>query len=97
MAKERKQLENTGKYRVMVVALLFTGVVINSFDRAALSVAAPFIIKEFGIDAATMGVALSAFFWTYVIGNALGGNLADRFGLKLLSGGRPLFGQCSPR
>jgi MFS family permease len=86
MAKERKKLENTGKYRVIVVALLFTGVVINSFDRAALSVAAPFIIKEFAIDAATMGVALSAFFWTYVLGNALGGNLADRFGAKAVVG-----------
>jgi MFS family permease len=80
------KLENTKKYRVMVVALLMTGVVINSFDRAALSVAAPFIIKEFGIDAATMGVALSAFFWTYVIGNALGGNLVDRFGSKAVLG-----------
>ena len=81
-----KKLENTKKYRVMVVALLMAGVIINSFDRAALSVAAPFIIKEFGINAATMGIALSAFFWTYVIGNALGGNLVDRFGSKAVLG-----------
>ena len=78
--------KNTKSYRVGVVALLMTGVIINSFDRAALSVAAPFIIKEFGIDAAIMGVALSSFFWTYVIGNALGGNLVDRFGSKAVLG-----------
>lgn len=77
---------NTKGYRVGVVALLMTGVIINSFDRAALSVAAPFIIKEFGVNTATMGVALSAFFWTYVIGNALGGNLIDRYGSKAVLG-----------
>ena len=78
--------QNTKSYRVGVVALLMAGVVVNSFDRAALSVAAPFIIKEFGINAAIMGVALSSFFWTYVIGNALGGNLVDRFGSKKVLG-----------
>jgi len=78
--------KNTKSYRVGVVALLMTGVIINSFDRAALSVAAPFIIKEFGINTAIMGIALSSFFWTYVIGNALGGNLVDRFGSKAVLG-----------
>jgi MFS family permease len=77
---------NTRKYRVGLIALLMTATVINSFDRASLSVAAPFIIKEFGIDTAVMGVALSAFFWSYVGGNIIGGNLADRFGAKIVMG-----------
>jgi MFS family permease len=76
--------ENTLKYRVGVIALLFSATVINSFDRASLSVAVPFIIKEFGITAAVMGVALSAFFITYVLGNLIGGLLADRFGAKIV-------------
>ncbi|MDR3472194.1 MAG: MFS transporter [Devosia sp.] len=74
------------KYRVGVIALLFSATVINSFDRASLSVAVPFIIKEFGITAAVMGVALSAFFMAYVLGNLFGGVLADRFGSKIVLG-----------
>jgi ACS family glucarate transporter-like MFS transporter len=69
-----------------VVALLFSATVINSFDRASLSVAVPFIIKDFGVTAAVMGVGLSAFFMAYVLGNLFGGLLADRFGAKIVLG-----------
>lgn len=78
--------ENTKAYRVGVVALLTAGTFINSLDRASLSVAAPFIIKEFHINTAVMGVALSAFFWTYAVGNLPAGHLADRFGSKTVFG-----------
>jgi len=71
---------------VGVIALLFSATVINSFDRASLSVAVPFIIKDFGVTAAVMGVALSAFFMAYVLGNLIGGVLADRFGSKVVLG-----------
>ncbi len=78
--------QNTLRYRIGVVALLTFGTFINAVDRASLSVAVPSIIKEFGIDKATMGIALSAFFWAYALGNAPGGNLADRFGTKKVLG-----------
>lgn len=55
-------MESTKSYRVGVVALLFAGTFINAVDRASLSVAAPLIIKEFQLDTASMGIALSAFF-----------------------------------
>lgn len=77
---------NTKGYRFGVVALLTAGTFINAVDRASLSIAVPSIIKEFGIDAATMGFALSAFFWAYAIGNAPGGNLADKYGTKKVLG-----------
>jgi ACS family glucarate transporter-like MFS transporter len=80
------QAENTKSYRVGVVALLTAGTFINSLDRGSLSVAAPFIIKEFHISPAAMGVALSAFFWSYVVGNLPSGYLADRFGAKAVLG-----------
>jgi ACS family glucarate transporter-like MFS transporter len=78
--------ENTKAYRVGVVALLTAGTFINSLDRASLSVAAPFIMKEFHINTAAMGVALSAFFWTYAVGNFPAGYLADRYGTKTVFG-----------
>jgi ACS family glucarate transporter-like MFS transporter len=77
---------NSKGYRVGVVALLTAGTFINALDRASLSVAAPFIMKEFHISTATMGVALSAFFWTYVIGNLPAGYLSDRYGPKKVLG-----------
>ena len=77
---------NTKKYRIGVVALLTVGTFVNAIDRASLSVAVPSIITEFGIDTVTMGLALSAFFWAYALGNGPAGYLADRFGSKKVLG-----------
>lgn len=55
---------------------------VNAIDRASLSVAAPTIIKELGINAAEMGIAFSAFFWPYLIFNIFAGGLTDKFGEK---------------
>jgi ACS family D-galactonate transporter-like MFS transporter len=52
---------------------------INYIDRASLSVAMPVIAQEFGLDAATQGLILSAFFWTYALMQVPGGMLADRY------------------
>ncbi len=78
--------KKTRSYRIGVIAFLLSAIIINSFDRGSLGVAAPLIMKEFHIDAAVMGVALSAFVWAYVIGNLIGGPLIDRFGPKAVLG-----------
>ncbi|MEU3735092.1 MFS transporter [Streptomyces sp. NPDC033538] len=54
--------------------------VVNYGDRAAIGVAAPLIVKEFGFSPSTMGLVMSAFAFTYAPASFFGGALADRFG-----------------
>jgi ACS family glucarate transporter-like MFS transporter len=56
--------------------------VICYIDRGNLSIAAPSIMRDFRIAPATMGVLLSAFFWTYAISQLPAGALVDRFGIR---------------
>lgn len=69
--------------RYGVLALIALGTVINYLDRTLLSVAAPTMTKELGIDAATMGLVFSAFSWTYALAQIPGGVFLDRFGVRL--------------
>jgi len=70
------------KARWWVVFLLLTGTFINAIDRASLSTAAPNIMAALDMDPAMMGIALSAFSWSYIIMNIPAGGLADKFGAK---------------
>ena len=68
--------------RWWVIFLLFTGTFINAIDRASLSIAAPNMMAELHMDPGMMGIALSAFFWSYIIMNIPAGGMADKFGAK---------------
>jgi MFS family permease len=68
--------------RWWIIFLLFSGTFINAIDRASLSTAAPVLMKDLRLDEAEMGIALSAFFWFYLLMNIPAGNLADRYGAK---------------
>lgn len=67
-------------YRVVVALLLFCAGMLNYLDRAALSVMAPLVKKDLGIDDAQMGILFSCFFIGYCLFCFLGGWGADRFG-----------------
>jgi ACS family D-galactonate transporter-like MFS transporter len=71
------------KTRWTMILLCFLASTINYIDRANLAVAAPFIQREFGIDALTTGFILGAFFWTYSAMQMPWGWFADRFGARL--------------
>ena len=73
-----------GKVRWQLVALLFIAGIINYLDRAALSVAAPLITKELGLDPAQLGVVFSSFFFGYALFCFVGGYAADRYGPRLV-------------
>jgi ACS family glucarate transporter-like MFS transporter len=72
------------RYTVLAMILLLATVAYA--DRSILSIAAPGIVKEFGLDHIQLGYVLSAFSWAYVIGQIPGGLLLDRLGTKTLYG-----------
>ncbi|KVL66940.1 MFS transporter [Burkholderia ubonensis] len=66
------------------VFLLFLVYGINYLDRVALSIVAPIVQTDLGIDAAQMGVVFSTFFVGYALFNFVGGLASDRLGPKLV-------------
>ena len=71
-----------GQGRTLVIVMLFLAGVINYLDRSALSVAAPFIQKDYGLTTGEMGMIFSSFFVGYAAFNFIGGWAADRYGAK---------------
>jgi ACS family hexuronate transporter-like MFS transporter len=71
-----------GTVRWAVVGLLFLGGMINYLDRAALSVAAPFLTKELSLSPSELGVVFSVFFLGYAAFCFVGGYASDRVGAK---------------
>ncbi|WP_322103162.1 MFS transporter [Paraburkholderia sp. J41] len=51
-------------------------------DRSNISVAAPDMVRDFGMTGVVTGFLLAAFFWGYVVMQIPGGWLANRFGPK---------------
>jgi MFS transporter, ACS family, D-galactonate transporter len=68
--------------RWILLSLVFFAIAISYIDRGNLSIAAPAIMRDFRIAPATMGVLLSAFFWTYGAFQIPSGALVDRFGIR---------------
>ncbi|WP_210476178.1 MFS transporter [Pantoea ananatis] len=71
------------KVRIIILLLISAGTMINYLDRTILGIVAPKITRELEIDPAMMGVAFSAFEWTYTLAQIPGGMFLDRFGNKL--------------
>lgn len=74
--------ERPTRIRYLVIALIFLITTINYADRATFSMAGSSASAELGLDSVTMGYILSAFAWSYVIGQIPGGALLDRFGTR---------------
>jgi len=75
-------MTNTSERRWIVLALVFLGIVVSYIDRGNLSIAAETIMRDLRLDPKSMGVLLSAFFWTYAICQIPAGLLVDRFGIR---------------
>jgi len=75
-----------GTVRWAVVGLLFLGGMINYLDRAALSVAAPFLTKELSLSPSQLGLVFSVFFFGYAAFCFIGGYFSDRLGARNVFG-----------
>lgn len=74
--------EKMTNIRWQIMFLVFVIMVLNYLDRVNISVAAPFIQKEFGFTPVQLGVIFSAFAWGNVIGQIPGGVCSAMFGAK---------------
>lgn len=70
------------KARHKVLSILFLASIVSFVDRTAMTVALPFIRKDFHLTAVESGFVISAFFASYSIAQIPGGLLADRFGVR---------------
>jgi ACS family D-galactonate transporter-like MFS transporter len=66
-----------------VLALISFGTALNYLDRTVLGIAAPSLSKDLGLTPAMMGVAFSAFSWSYALLQIPGGIFLDRFGTRV--------------
>jgi len=62
------------------LALLFLALFIGYANRGALSVAAPFMSEDLGLSKLGLGLAMSAFYWSYTLMQVPAGWAVDRFG-----------------
>ncbi|NPD69072.1 MFS transporter [Lichenicola cladoniae] len=76
--------ERPSRTRFLVMAMIFVTVVINYLDRSNLSIAAPSFSKELHIDPVHLGIAFSAFGWTYAALQIPMGWLVDRIHPRVL-------------
>jgi ACS family D-galactonate transporter-like MFS transporter len=81
---ETKSSSRMTRVRWLMAFLCFAGLAINYIDRANLSVALPFVTKDFHLDPIQAGLLLGAFSWTYTAFQVPGGWLIDRFGAKVM-------------
>jgi ACS family D-galactonate transporter-like MFS transporter len=83
MADDAQVLRRTHERWFPVLALVAVATMINYLDRTVLGIAAPYLTKELGLTAASLGLVFSAFSWSYALLQIPGGVFLDRFGTRL--------------
>lgn len=83
MEKQQQYTKQKTRKRWFMLSLIFILTAINYLDRTNMAVAAPSMAQELGFDAATMGLLLSAFAWSYALMQVPGGLFLERFGPRI--------------
>ncbi len=66
-----------------MIALAFAATMLNYLDRQTLSVTAPVLMDQFGMDHQAYSHVVFAFMLAYTIGNGISGPILDRLGTRL--------------
>jgi AAHS family 4-hydroxybenzoate transporter-like MFS transporter len=77
-------IDESSRNRVAVSVILLCGLIMfmDGYDYTIITVAAPLIMKEWGISKGAFGYAFSAAFFGYLFGAVIFGAIADRIGRK---------------
>jgi MFS transporter, ACS family, glucarate transporter len=78
------QPQRPTRIRYVVVASASLMAVLLYLDRFCISFAEVYIQEDLGLTNTQVGWMLSAFFWTYALGQVPAGWLSDRFGSRLM-------------
>ncbi len=78
MSQER--VKRPGHTRWYISSLLSGIIILNYFDRVAISVAAPAIQDSFHLTATELGIVFSIYTYSYTLMQLPVGSLLDRFG-----------------
>ncbi|HET7083997.1 MAG TPA: MFS transporter [Rhizomicrobium sp.] len=78
MTETTAPTEKPTRHRYVVMTMIFVCVAITFLDRGNISLTAPLMGKELGIDPKHMGWILSGFSWTYALFQIPSGWLVDR-------------------
>src|ERR1041385_9051935 len=70
------------RFRFTIFGMVVLIALINYVDRGAISYAASFILKEYGLDQKAWGLVLGYFGYGYMFGALIGGTLSDRWGAR---------------
>jgi len=79
---ENSMGKKVGKKRNIILAILFLTWTVCYMDRMVMTVAIPYIAKDFNLTPVAMGIVMSAFFAGYALFQIPGGMLADKFGAR---------------
>jgi MFS transporter, ACS family, D-galactonate transporter len=82
MSPERTSDHRSRRRWFPVLALVAVATMINYLDRTVLGIAAPYLTRELGLTAASLGIVFSAFSWSYALLQIPGGIFLDRFGTR---------------
>lgn len=74
-------VKKTGHTRWFISSLLSSMIILNYFDRVAISVAAPAIQDSFHLTATELGIVFSIYTYSYTIMQIPVGSLLDKFGV----------------
>ena len=82
MTDHRHDGRRTSERWFPVLALVAVATMVNYLDRTVLGIAAPYLTRELGLTAASLGIVFSAFSWSYALLQIPGGIFLDRFGTR---------------